>query len=65
MDPPNGIVPNFDNPPNGSQNMMSAVVISICLAVMTIVVATRAYVKIFCLKKLYIEDCECLRCSEL
>ncbi|KAF3021943.1 hypothetical protein E8E14_008908 [Neopestalotiopsis sp. 37M] len=56
LTPPNGIIPNFDNPPNGSQNRMSAAVISVCLAVMIIVVAIRAYVKIFCVKKFHIED---------
>jgi hypothetical protein len=60
LTPPNGIIPNFDNPPNGSQNRMSAAVISVCLAVMIIVVAIRAYVKIFCVKKFHIEDREYL-----
>ncbi|KAI1772243.1 hypothetical protein F4818DRAFT_180229 [Hypoxylon cercidicola] len=52
--PPDGIVPNFDNPPN--KNYISAAVVPLCLTVTTIAVLLRVYARIFCVKKVGIPD---------
>ncbi|KAI0890639.1 uncharacterized protein GGS22DRAFT_16406 [Annulohypoxylon maeteangense] len=52
--PPANIVPNLNNPPN-SNTLARAVIIG-CLCIVTIAILLRAYVKIFVLRKLYLED---------
>ncbi|XXG96157.1 hypothetical protein Hte_002436 [Hypoxylon texense] len=52
--PPDGVIPNFDNPPN--KNYIAAAVVPICLAATTIAVLLRTYARIFCVKKVGIPD---------
>jgi hypothetical protein len=56
MKPPLGVVPNFDNPPN--HDTATKVILSICTAVTTILIAIRLYVKIRLIKIYNIEDCK-------
>ncbi|KAI1822462.1 hypothetical protein F4861DRAFT_550730 [Xylaria intraflava] len=54
LPPPPGVTPNFDNPPNESNiGILTNVV---CLVTTGIVFGLRAYAKIFCVKKVQIED---------
>lgn len=52
--PPDGVIPNFDNPPN--QTYIGAAVVPICLAATTIAVLLRVYARIFCVKKVGLPD---------
>ncbi|KAI1123811.1 hypothetical protein F5Y10DRAFT_251096 [Nemania abortiva] len=52
--PPEGVIPNFDNPPN--QNSLGLAVISVCLSISTLAFATAAYAKLYCMKKIHVED---------
>ncbi|KAI2470041.1 hypothetical protein F4781DRAFT_430777 [Annulohypoxylon bovei var. microspora] len=54
LSPPANIVPNLDNPPNG--NTLALVVITFCLSIVILAVLLRAYVKIFVVHKLFLED---------
>ncbi|KAI1798788.1 hypothetical protein F4811DRAFT_162090 [Daldinia bambusicola] len=54
LDPPNGIVSNFDNPPN--KNYIVQVVVPICLFFTTLAVLIRACHKFFFLKKFGFPD---------
>ncbi|KAI1412186.1 hypothetical protein F5Y13DRAFT_200180 [Hypoxylon sp. FL1857] len=53
MQPPPGVVPNFNNPPNG--NVMAQTVLGLCLALTTITVCGRLWIR-FLLKKIFIGD---------
>jgi hypothetical protein len=57
--PPPGVVPNFDDPPN--KNYLGILANVVCLATTFVVVFLRAYAKIFCMKKVHIEDCKLAR----
>ncbi|KAI0440446.1 hypothetical protein F4803DRAFT_527340 [Xylaria telfairii] len=48
------IVPNFEHPPN--KNLLARVVLALGLAFVTILIALRAYAKIFIARKLQIQD---------
>ncbi|KAI0003183.1 hypothetical protein F4779DRAFT_109518 [Xylariaceae sp. FL0662B] len=52
--PPAGTQPNFSNPEN--QNTMAFAVITAGMAISVLMVLLRACVRLFCIKKLYIED---------
>ncbi|KAI1119778.1 hypothetical protein F5Y10DRAFT_259644 [Nemania abortiva] len=54
LDPPPGVMPNFDNPPNG--NALCIAVIAVLLVLATSAFILAAYVKSFYVKKLYLED---------
>jgi len=54
--PPQGVVPDFDNPPNRNALGYSVLLLSICVS--TIVVLVRTWVRIFCLRKFRLEDCK-------
>ncbi|KAI0153040.1 hypothetical protein GGR57DRAFT_468670 [Xylariaceae sp. FL1272] len=52
--PPPGVTSNFENPPN--KNTLCSVVITIGFVVTAILLLSRAYSRLFCIKKLYLED---------
>ncbi|KAJ5960047.1 uncharacterized protein N7479_007197 [Penicillium vulpinum] len=52
--PPDGVTPNFDNPPNN--NALAIGVLSACAAVSTICLFIRAYGRIWLLRKVQIEE---------
>ncbi|RWA14416.1 hypothetical protein EKO27_g687 [Xylaria grammica] len=54
LDPPPGVVPNFDHPPN--ENYWGIAADVICSFVVLVVVVLRACAKIFCIKERHIED---------
>ncbi|KAI1754179.1 cytochrome P450 [Xylaria castorea] len=56
--PPDGVVPNFTNPPN--EDALGIAVISICLVLATTAGLLRAYSRIIVTAKLRIEDCKFL-----
>lgn len=56
--PPDGVIPNFDNPPN--KNYIAQAVVPLCLVLTSIAVFLRVYARIFCVKKVEIPDGECL-----
>ncbi|KAH9897419.1 hypothetical protein F4778DRAFT_743523 [Xylariomycetidae sp. FL2044] len=51
---PPGVVTDFDHPPN--RNDLAHLTNAICLIITAIVALIRVYVKIFCVKKVYLED---------
>jgi hypothetical protein len=55
--PPQGVLPNLDDPPNG--NILTLAIIGLCLGLSTIVFLLRAYSQLFCIKKFHFEDCTC------
>ncbi|KAK5634677.1 hypothetical protein RRF57_010390 [Xylaria bambusicola] len=52
--PPPGVKSNLDNPPN--LNTLGIAVTTLCLAISTIVFALAAYAKLYCMRKVHIED---------
>ncbi|KAI2634655.1 hypothetical protein GGS21DRAFT_113844 [Xylaria nigripes] len=54
LPPPPGVIPNFDHPING--NDLATLTNIVCLTITTVTFVLRAYVKIFCVKRLQIED---------
>lgn len=54
--PPEGVVPNFDNPPN--KNTLELGVQFTCLGVATIFLLVRFYVRLVVMKKTHLGDCE-------
>jgi hypothetical protein len=54
LTPPSGIVSNFESPPN--ENYMCFVVLTISLIIATLLLLVRAYARIFCVGRVYIED---------
>ncbi|KAI0024879.1 hypothetical protein F4780DRAFT_794026 [Xylariomycetidae sp. FL0641] len=54
LEPPPGVIPNFDNPPNG--NIQAHVGVAICLFLVTCAVLVRGYSKVFCAKRVELED---------
>lgn len=59
--PPNGTVPNLQDPPN--HTTMAIIVAVICLFLGTSVGMLRAFSRIFVSKKLYFEDCTSFHCE--
>lgn len=56
LKPPDGVVPNFDHPPN--QNGLTHGILAVCLSISTIFLLIRLYIRFIYLKKSYVEDCE-------
>ncbi|KAI0415520.1 hypothetical protein F5X98DRAFT_346232 [Xylaria grammica] len=54
LEPPPGIQPNFDNPPNG--NIQAHFGIAICIFLVFVGASLRAYSKIVCMKEVKLED---------
>ncbi|GAW17492.1 hypothetical protein ANO14919_069490 [Xylariales sp. No.14919] len=54
LEPPDGVTPNFNNPPNDNRQANAGV--AICLILVITSVTLRAYSKLFCVKKVHIED---------
>ncbi|KAI5919367.1 hypothetical protein F4810DRAFT_509792 [Camillea tinctor] len=54
MLPPVGVMPVFDDPPN--RNVIGYVTNGICIAALLAVVLIRGYAKLFCIRKVEIED---------
>ncbi|KAI0521857.1 hypothetical protein F5B22DRAFT_661252 [Xylaria bambusicola] len=52
--PPPGVKSNLDHPPN--LNTLGIAVTTICLSISTIVFALAAYAKLYCMKKVHVED---------
>ncbi|KAJ3575422.1 hypothetical protein NPX13_g4037 [Xylaria arbuscula] len=52
--PPPGVTSNLEHPPNS--NVLGIVVTTLCLAISTVVFVLAAYAKLFCIKKVHIED---------
>lgn len=55
LDPPDGVVPILDEPPN--QNAMVITVTIFCMVLITIVYLIRTIHKIFVIRNLVFEDC--------
>lgn len=49
LPPPDGVTPNFDNPPN--QNALAWVVTTLCMVVSTLCVCLRVFTRIWVVKK--------------
>ncbi|KAI0448922.1 hypothetical protein F5B21DRAFT_496113 [Xylaria acuta] len=54
LEPPPGVEPNFDNPPNG--NVEAHFGIAICIFIVFTGASLRAYSKITCMKQVHLED---------
>ncbi|KAI1116622.1 hypothetical protein F5Y14DRAFT_439754 [Nemania sp. NC0429] len=54
LQPPPGVVPNFDDPPN--RNIEAHIGISICVFIVFTGVSLRAYSRIFCMRQVHLED---------
>ncbi|KAI0868695.1 hypothetical protein GGS24DRAFT_494363 [Hypoxylon argillaceum] len=54
LDPPPGIMPNFDNPPNGNAIGLAITTVSISISTAALVLA--AYVKLYRVRKAHLED---------
>ncbi|KAI1380116.1 hypothetical protein F4677DRAFT_251415 [Hypoxylon crocopeplum] len=54
LQPPDNVIPNFDNPPN--KNYIAQAVVPLCLTFTTIAFLLRAYARVFCIKKIELPD---------
>ncbi|KAI1271928.1 hypothetical protein F5Y07DRAFT_381532 [Xylaria sp. FL0933] len=54
LEPPPGVIPDFDNPPNDNRQANAG--IAICLLLVFTSVSLRAYSKLFCVKQVHFED---------
>ena len=57
MTPPAGVLPNFHHPAN--LDVYVILTITLCIAFATLAVLLRMYTKVFILRVLAWEDCEC------
>jgi hypothetical protein len=57
--PPQGVKPNFHIPPDMNVSILTIIVV--CAVVSTLSVTIRVYARVFCLRIIRVEDCECLR----
>ena len=57
LQPPAGIIPNFVNPPSLENVQIAAAVV--CLVLATLTTLLRMYTKMFIIKAVGWEDCEC------
>lgn len=55
VDPPPGVVPNFDNPPDAGHNL-TLVTANVCIILIGVLVLVRAYVKAFIMRQIMLED---------
>jgi hypothetical protein len=53
--PPPGVIPNFTDPPSRKDLCVGLAIANISIA--ALVVGIRLYTKVFCVKKLRLEDC--------
>lgn len=58
LTPPPGVTPQFIDPPNHNPLSYGIVIAGIALAAMAVIM--RLYTRIFCAKKMRVEDCEFL-----
>lgn len=56
LQPPTGVISNFDNPANG--NVLSYSTFGICVFVSVLAVLINTYARFFCIKRAMIEDCK-------
>lgn len=56
LEPPAGVFPVFNDPPN--QSHMARIVFSICIALTSILVILRIYAVWFVTKKVHLADCK-------
>lgn len=61
--PPAGVTPDFDDPPN--QRLFVIAILVLCLTFSTLAVLMRMYTKLFLVRSLVPEDCECLFVTRL
>ncbi|KAI2618565.1 hypothetical protein GGS26DRAFT_380968 [Hypomontagnella submonticulosa] len=54
LQPPDNVIPNFENPPN--RNDIAQAVVPFCLTITTIAVLLRIYARMFCVKKFELHD---------
>ena len=57
LKPPPGVTPNFVNPENYQSSILALQ--TICLVLATVFTALKIYTKLFLIKSLGSEDCEC------
>lgn len=58
--PPPGVVPNFDNPTDAGAKV-TYITANACMATIAVMILVRAYVKIFILRQVILEDGESCR----
>jgi hypothetical protein len=56
LPPPPGVVPDFDHPPN--KNYLGILTNLVCLIATATLMTLRAYTKVYCQKKVRVEDCK-------
>ena len=56
LPPPEGVIPNFDNPYNYQSLVLMTLVV--CFTISTTFVALRMYIRVFLVKSLQWEDCK-------
>ena len=56
LQPPEGVIPNFTNPPSLENIQIAATVV--CIALATLATVLRMYTKMFIIKAIGWEDCE-------
>jgi hypothetical protein len=54
LPPPQGVEPNFDNPP--SSNLVAQILIPILLTLVTLALLLRTYAKFFVMKMVHVDD---------
>lgn len=53
--PPEGVTPDFTDPPNGNREALAIIIV--CMTLATLAVIGRLYSRAVLVKKLHIEDC--------
>ncbi|KAM7223127.1 hypothetical protein V8F06_001683 [Rhypophila decipiens] len=56
LDPPEGVVPNFIDPPK--DNTGAYAVLAICLVLSTAAILSRVYSRVFVVRQIFLADCE-------
>lgn len=54
LTPPDGVIPNFTNPPNRNGEVLAVIIV--CLSLTTVTLLGRLYSRVFLVKALHIED---------
>lgn len=54
MKAPNGVIPDFDDPPN--ENGLAWFIITLCMIVATVCLLLRAFARVYLQRKVQIED---------
>lgn len=60
MQPPPGVTPNFAHPHN--HNKEATAFLIVCSTLVVSAALTRAYSRVFVMRKVYMEDCMCFHC---